>query len=112
METPIDHPSASRIVEKDSKMLEDRNAADDSASGTLTDTSPSLNEKAIAPETGLSTSESPENRTIITPVKPEPSHDDHPELKRTASAKDAQAELERIMTSGEGVEYPTGVKLG
>jgi hypothetical protein len=35
------------------------------------------------------------------------------ELKKTRSAKEVQAEeLQRINTSAEGVEYPTGVKLG
>jgi hypothetical protein len=34
-----------------------------------------------------------------------------PELNPVMSAKEVQAELTRIMTSGEDVEYPTGVKL-
>jgi hypothetical protein len=34
-----------------------------------------------------------------------------PELKQVMSAKEAMAELNRIMTSGEGVEYPTGISL-
>jgi hypothetical protein len=39
-------------------------------------------------------------------------HHDQPDLKKVTSAKEAQAELTKLMTSGEGVEYPTGVKLG
>ncbi|RDL36683.1 MFS general substrate transporter [Venustampulla echinocandica] len=38
-----------------------------------------------------------------------------PDLEQVASrksGKELQAELSRIMTSGEGVEYPTGMKLG
>jgi hypothetical protein len=41
-------------------------------------------------------------------------HESSPvELKKTRSAKEVQAEeLQRINTSAEGVEYPTGIKLG
>jgi hypothetical protein len=33
------------------------------------------------------------------------------ELKKVMSAKEAMAELNRVMTSGEGIEYPTGISL-
>ncbi|KAL3423692.1 major facilitator superfamily transporter [Phlyctema vagabunda] len=40
-------------------------------------------------------------------------HDEKPELHRVQSAREvAAAELQKVMTSGEGIEYPTGVKLG
>jgi hypothetical protein len=32
-------------------------------------------------------------------------------LGKVMSAKDAMAELNRVMTSGEGIEYPTGARL-
>jgi hypothetical protein len=32
-------------------------------------------------------------------------------LHKTMSAKEAMAELNRVMTSGEGIEYPTGARL-
>ncbi|RDW73937.1 putative DHA14-like major facilitator ABC transporter [Coleophoma crateriformis] len=37
--------------------------------------------------------------------------DEH-ELHQVRSAKEAVADLQKVMTSGEGVEYPTGMKLG
>jgi len=32
-------------------------------------------------------------------------------LKKVSTAKEAQAELNRIMSSGEGIDYPSGLKL-
>lgn len=34
------------------------------------------------------------------------------DLDKAVSAKEAREELNRVMTSGEGVEYPSGIKLG
>lgn len=33
------------------------------------------------------------------------------DLSKTMSAKEAMAELNRVMTSGEGIEYPSGTRL-
>lgn len=43
---------------------------------------------------------------------PQPLQDGKPELHRVKSSKEAAAELQKVLTSGEGVEYPTGMKLG
>ena len=72
---------------------------DDSTTETLRSASPSMSEKASTVEADREGS-----------VAPQPNK--HPELKRVQSAKEAQEELTKIMTSGEGVEYPTGVRLG
>jgi hypothetical protein len=78
-------------------------------SSTLKSGSPSIDEKPRieAEESSRQGSRSP---------SPAPSvkNEQHgePELRKVASVKEAQAELNRIMTSGEGIEYPTGVKLG
>ena len=72
---------------------------------TASSTTASLKEEAVEAE--QSTREATRSPTPALSVKAEES----PELKKTVSAKDAQAELTKIMTSGEGVEYPTGMKL-
>jgi len=76
-------------------------------SSTLKSGSPSIDEKPRieAEESSRRGSRSP---------SPAPTKEKHgeSELKKVASAKEAQVELNRIMTSGEGVEYPTGMKLG
>jgi len=66
------------------------------AASVLSSHSATLHEKV---ETGQSTGDATQS-----PV--EEKHD-----LKVFSAKDAQEELTKIMTSGEGVEYPTGVKL-
>ena len=79
-------------------------------SSTLKSSSPSIEEKPRieAEESSRQGSSSP---SPAPSVKNEQQHGE-PVLKKVASAKEAQAELTKIMTSGEGIEYPTGVKLG
>lgn len=72
----------------------------------LSQYSGSLTEKASATEAETSTREATRSPS------PVPTHkQEEPELKKVMSAAEAQAELSKIMTSGEGVEYPTGLKL-
>jgi len=80
---------------------------DDKAS-TYSTSSPSITaEKASAKDAGLSTKEA-----TTRPSSPVPSHKNEVQsLKKVMSAAEAQAELSKIMTSGDGVEYPTGIKL-
>lgn len=73
----------------------------DSTTETLKSASPSLNEKS-------SSHQDEAEPTSSRPV----SGDQHHDLKKVMSAKQAQEELNRVMTSGEGIEYPTGAKLG
>jgi hypothetical protein len=72
---------------------------------TASSTTVSVNEKT--PEVEPSTRGATRSPTPAPSVRAE----ETPELKRAVSAKEAQAELTKIMTSGEGVEYPTGMKL-
>lgn len=75
---------------------------DDSRSETLKSASPSFEEKAkveTSAEPSRSQSPFPEQTSI------------HNGVQRVVSSKEAQAELTKIMTSGEGIEYPTGIKL-
>jgi hypothetical protein len=65
----------------------------------------SLNEKI------LETDQSSRDATRPPSPTPESGVEHAPEFKRVMSAKDAQAELTRIMTSGDDHEYPTGMKL-
>jgi MFS family permease len=53
-----------------------------------------------------------EGRETTQEVSKSPALNEKPELQSVKSAKEAEIELQKIMTSGEGVEYPTGVKLG
>jgi len=87
---------------------------DDTTSTLTASPTPSLNEKSIAKETGESTREATRSPSPV----PAPALEDihaHPDhelgLKKTMSAVEAQVEMSKIMTSGEGVEYPTGIKL-
>jgi len=77
---------------------------DDGRSVTLKSATPSISEKAH--EAGVSSRE--------TSASPSPSvvQDEINESNDVHSAQETKVELSRIMTSGEGVEYPTGVKLG
>jgi hypothetical protein len=78
---------------------------DDKAS-TYSTSSPSITEKASAME-----SERPTREPTRSP-SPAPTHkDEEHELKKVMSVAEAQAELSKVMTSGEGIEYPTGLKL-
>lgn len=95
-------------------MHEEKDAGNFSTSETLkTTSSPSMSDKAsvhsqtagagaggaAAEKTASSSTDAPQNK-------------DEVKLKKVMSAKEAQAELNRVMSTGEGVVYPTGVKLG
>ena len=77
-----------------------------------------MSEKASFKEGEVSASRDP---TPSVHTKNENSHSQHGadlqatesrgSLRKVATAAEAQAELNRIMTTGEGVEYPTGIKL-
>jgi hypothetical protein len=85
---------------------DEKSTMDDS---TLKSATPSFDEKP-KPEAEESVRQGSSSPSPAPSVKNE--HHEQPELKKVMSAKEAQAELTKIMTSGEGVEYPTGVKLG
>ena len=75
---------------------------DDKASADST----SMTEKASAMETDQSPREPTRSPS------PAPTHENkEAELQKTMSVAEAQKELSRVMTSGDGVEYPTGLKL-
>jgi hypothetical protein len=78
---------------------------EETASSSLSSPAASFKEKTLEAE--QSTREATRSPTPAPSVRAEVA----PELKKVVSAKEAQAELTKIMTSGEGVEYPTGVKL-
>jgi hypothetical protein len=84
---------------------------DDSTSTTLTSASCSMNEKAAHEAEQQSTREVTRSPT---PTHATNENGEVPQLHRTTSIveKAATAELTKIMTSEEGREYPTGVKLG
>lgn len=77
------------------------------------------NEKETSTNAGVRSDNEKETTTTTTPSSKSPSvhedlqHESSPvELKKTTSAREVQAEeLQRINTSGEDVEYPTGIKL-
>lgn len=77
-----------------------KSVMDDSTSETLKSTNVSVNEKNV--ESYRKGSQSP---------TPEPSVKEGDEEPKVIPA-DATVELTKIMTSAEGVEYPTGLKLG
>ncbi|OGE55021.1 hypothetical protein PENARI_c005G12229 [Penicillium arizonense] len=86
-------------------MAYEKKSRDDSVTKMLSSSSPRLGEKgapAEAEKQGSVRSNAP-----TTPAK----KDGH-NLDKVVSAKEAHAKLNRVMTSGEGVEYPTGIKLG
>jgi hypothetical protein len=85
---------------------------DDSASETLKSATPSFNEKAREAEDSVREgSQSPTPEADVSNAEARVSTDGGMR-KVHSTTKDAQDELTRVMTSGEGVEYPTGVKLG
>jgi EmrB/QacA subfamily drug resistance transporter len=82
----------------------------DSASDTLKSASPSVNEKAReADDSVREGSQSPDPEPTVS--KEARVSTDSGLRKVHSTTKDVQDELTRVMTSGEGVEYPTGVKL-
>jgi hypothetical protein len=84
---------------------------DDSASDTLKSVNPSINEKAGEAEDSLREgSQSPTPEPTVSNANARVSTDSGMR-KVHSTTKEAQDELTRVMTSGEGVEYPTGVKL-
>jgi hypothetical protein len=87
--------------------------SDDSASETLKSATPSFNEKAHeAEDSGREGSQSPTPNPDPTVSKAAGRASTDSGLRKVHSTtKDAQDELTRVMTSGEGIEYPTGAKL-
>jgi hypothetical protein len=84
-------------------MVEEKETGNYSNSETLKETSPSMSDKA-----SLHSQSATAEKTTST----EPPKEDATKLKKVMSAAEAQAELNRVMSTGEGIEYPTGVKLG
>jgi len=85
----------------------EKHTVDDSESATLKSATGSLQNDKAREAGSMREGSQVETRTA------DPSADkDNGELKRVHStAKEAKDELTRVMTSGEGVEYPTGLKL-
>lgn len=78
--------------------IDEKPTMDDSASETLKSASPSVVGKAEASAREGSQTPTGEEKAA--------------ELHRVHSTtKDVKDEMTRVMTSGEGVEYPTGLKL-
>ena len=78
---------------------------DDSATEMLSSSSPSLSEKGAL-------AEAEKQASVRSSAPTTPAKKDGHDLDKVISAKEAHVELNRVMTSGEGVEYPTGIKLG
>ncbi len=84
---------------------------DDSTSETLKSANPSIDEKAAEAENSIREgSQSPEP-TVSNANNAARVSTDSGLRKVRSTTKDVEEELTRVMTSGEGVEYPTGVKL-
>jgi hypothetical protein len=84
---------------------------DDSTSETLKSAIPSIDEKAGEAENSVREGSQTPEPTASNANASRVSTDSG--LRRVHSTtKDVQDEITRVMTSGEGVEYPTGVKLG
>jgi hypothetical protein len=84
---------------------------DDSASETLKSANPSINEKASeAEDSAREGSPSPTLEPTVSNATARVSTDSGMR-KVHSTTKQAQDELTRVMASGEGIEYPTGVKL-
>lgn len=86
-------------------MTEEKSTLNDSSADTLKSSTRSTNEKEADYE---ATQPEPVARTATRTS----THTHNTDLKKVTSAKDVQENLQRIMTSGEGVEYPTGMRLG
>jgi hypothetical protein len=83
---------------------------DDSASETLKSATPSVNNEKAREAEGAEDSVREGSQTPNANADPV---DDEGRLGKVRSTtKEVQDELTRVMTSGEGIEYPTGVKLG
>jgi hypothetical protein len=88
--------------------------SDDSASETLKSATPSFNEKAREAEDSVregSVSPTPNPEPTVSKAAGRVSTDSGLRKVHSTTTKDAQDELTRVMTSGEGIEYPTGAKL-
>ena len=84
---------------------------DDSTSETLKSAISSIDEKAGEAENSVREGSQTPEPTASNANAARVSTDSG--LRRVHSTtKDVQDEITRVMTSGEGVEYPTGVKLG
>ena len=86
-------------------MTDEKHSKMEDTSSSLSSPTVSLKEKTLEAE--QSTREDTRSPTPAPSVTAE----EAPELEKVLSAKEAQAELTKIMTSGEGVEDPTGGKL-
>jgi hypothetical protein len=87
---------------------------EESGLSTHSSDSPSLTEKEFDGGQQLHEVEEPTRDLVEEPPAPESTavKQEPTELHKVTSAKDAaEVELTRIMTSGDGVEYPTGAKL-
>ena len=94
----------SRHLEDDPTMTDEKHSNMEDASSSLSSPTVSLKEKALE-------TEQPTRETTRSPTPAPSVREEAPDLKKVLSAKEAQAELTKIMTSGEGIEYPTGAKL-
>lgn len=97
--------------------IDEKHTLDDSESATLQSVAGSLNnDKAHEADDSVR-----EGSQVQTPAV-DSSNTDHDnegglnqvqsrQSRHSTTAKEAQDELTRVMTSGEGIEYPTGLKL-
>jgi hypothetical protein len=81
---------------------------DDTTSATASPTA-SFSEKALEAEEKTLHAEPLTGEA--TPAPPITEEKQDPELNKVMSAKEALDELNKAVTSGEGVEYPTGLRL-
>lgn len=87
-------------------MLDEKHNVDSSAPTLRNSKTPSLEEKDTAqvPITA--------ERPLSSSSSSLPASKDGDDLKKIKSASEVQEELTKVMTSGEGIEYPTGLRLG
>jgi hypothetical protein len=93
--------------------ITEKPTVDDSSSETLKSPSPSVNnEKAREADASVRQgSQTPDLRPTASNVDHVNNEGELRNVHPTTTTKEAQDELTRVMTSGEGIEYPTGVKL-
>lgn len=86
--------------------MSDEKTNNDSSAPTLRGSSPSLHEKETSPAPVTTHRVVSATSSDAAPAK------EGEDLKKVKSAKEVQEELDRVLTSGEGIEYPTGLRLG
>jgi len=87
-------------------MPDDKYTTAESTAPTLRESSPVLEEKQKdAPVSTMEKSHSTSSSSAS------PKSRDGEDLHKVKSAKEVQEELNRVMSSGEGIEYPTGLRL-